>query len=339
MFILHSIFIGFYCNLPAFCQAKDPSSPANPIRDRVDIRDSIARSIPYLEKDGQAWMIGEAEYQDRACVSCHQVPSGAWSLAVSYRAIDWPEQNPGTSLLGDAIEFVSDPKVGRPASWAQLAIAAQSYSESDDGAKSRVAMEKFLPEILKAQQEDGRWRAQGQFPSQRRSIDESDAVITLWMQQALQGESSKEVQAAIKKAQDYVAKTKGDSIEFLAWQLLLEEDSSKKQELATRVMAAQSDNGSFGWSKDGKPTIYATGVALYALSQSAYKLEDAKDVSASQNKAIAYLLREQGPEGYWKDVSENITKRSDESHEYIYQYWSSAWATLGLASAYSTMDR
>ncbi len=41
----------------------------------ADIRKAIKKSLPYLEKDGIAWMQGRISIQNGdACVSCHQVP-------------------------------------------------------------------------------------------------------------------------------------------------------------------------------------------------------------------------------------------------------------------------
>ena len=46
----------------------------------ADIRRAIKKSLPYLEKDGFAWMEGRISIQNGdACVSCHQVPFAVWS--------------------------------------------------------------------------------------------------------------------------------------------------------------------------------------------------------------------------------------------------------------------
>lgn len=39
-----------------------------------EVRAAVARSLPYLEQEGAAWM------KQRACISCHQVPAMLWSL-------------------------------------------------------------------------------------------------------------------------------------------------------------------------------------------------------------------------------------------------------------------
>ena len=53
---------------------------ANDDFNATDIRKAIEKSLPYLEKDGIAWMEGRIPIQNgSACVSCHQVPFGIWS--------------------------------------------------------------------------------------------------------------------------------------------------------------------------------------------------------------------------------------------------------------------
>src|SRR6185295_13124159 len=49
--------------LSAMVWADDPA----PVNDTA-VRDTVSRSLPFLEKEGVAWM------KDRRCMSCHHVP-------------------------------------------------------------------------------------------------------------------------------------------------------------------------------------------------------------------------------------------------------------------------
>lgn len=40
----------------------------------AEIRQGVAKSLPFLETEGLAWM------RDRACITCHQIPAMVWSL-------------------------------------------------------------------------------------------------------------------------------------------------------------------------------------------------------------------------------------------------------------------
>ena len=144
-----------------------PLLATEPVTPRVETRivEALERSVPYLEKDGRAWFEGENIYQEKGCVSCHQVPSGVWSLAHCYISLNSRSRDPGDELLRDAVEFVSDPEIGRPATWAQILIAAKLAKQAPETEVGLFdqAKKNFMPEIIKAQQEDGRCRPKGSF--------------------------------------------------------------------------------------------------------------------------------------------------------------------------------
>ena len=56
------------CSMIAAVQADDPA----PVSDTA-VRDAVSRSLPFLEKEGVAWMEGHG------CMSCHHVPFLLWS--------------------------------------------------------------------------------------------------------------------------------------------------------------------------------------------------------------------------------------------------------------------
>jgi hypothetical protein len=56
------------CSLSAVVWADDPAQ----VNDTA-VRDAVSRSLPFLEKEGVAWM------KDRGCMSCHHVPFLLWS--------------------------------------------------------------------------------------------------------------------------------------------------------------------------------------------------------------------------------------------------------------------
>src|SRR5262249_22538896 len=64
------IFATLFClgSISAAVRADDPA----PVNDAA-VRDAVSRSLPFLEKEGVAWM------KDRHCMSCHHVPFLLWS--------------------------------------------------------------------------------------------------------------------------------------------------------------------------------------------------------------------------------------------------------------------
>src|SRR6476659_2332043 len=64
------IFATLFClgSISAAVRADDPAQ----VNDTA-VRDAVSRSLPFLEKEGVAWM------KDRRCMSCHHVPFLLWS--------------------------------------------------------------------------------------------------------------------------------------------------------------------------------------------------------------------------------------------------------------------
>ena len=51
------------------------------------------------------------------------------------------------------------------------------------------------------------------------------------------------------------------------------------------------------------------------------------------NLAVAYLLEWQQDDGTWLTPSKYTSARESRDRDYIYQYWGTAWASMGLSRA------
>lgn len=280
-------------------------------------------------------MDGEVDIQDgKACVSCHQVPSGIWSQAAVSKTLPGILLDDFSDLLDDAIADVSGPDTGRPAMWSQLMIAATLLPPETSNVL-REAAQTWKDEMLQSQQDDGLWLAKGQFPSQRRPTRESNEVITMWMIRGLKGTlaaQNGEVADAVEKAtQAIVGAQDGISTEWIALRLAmqLEMAPTGKDDYLEMLVSRQQPDGSWGWDTESAGDAYSTGVALFALSH----LPDAPQrVQLAQRKAVEFLLAEQGTDGSWAPPSALFTKRPSESRDYVYNYWATAWAAIGLSA-------
>ena len=298
--------------------------------DRVQITSALEKSAKYLERDGKLWFEGKLPVQERGCVSCHQVPSAIWSLASANRSLNRDPSNEFQSLFSDATDFVANKEFGRPAIWAQLLIS-ESIMRSKPKDDSSELLTRLLPLILESQKEDGSWQAKGQFPYQRRPIGESDAVVTMWMLRAMNSydAGSPNLESSVLRAQNFINLQDGESTEFLAWRVVTGGKTADgvKQDLEN-LISRQNSDGSWGWAKGEAGNAYSTGVALFALLD--------RPIGSQRNtrKAIQYLLQNQLEDGTWPVDSSLISKEgSTESLDYIYKYWSTAWATISLAKA------
>ena len=57
---------------PLSCLAESPPCAE-------EIRSAVAKSLPFLEKEGVAWM------REKACITCHQIPAMVWSFGEAQR--------------------------------------------------------------------------------------------------------------------------------------------------------------------------------------------------------------------------------------------------------------
>lgn len=290
------------------------------------VQSAIARSLPFLAKDGRDWMDGKVEMQDgKKCVSCHYVAFGVWSHEAASLAGVAIDKAKVAKLNADAIDFVNDPKVGRLVTYSHMILANHKPS-----AAAVKQLDDFALRIAKLQEPAGYWKARGQFPSQDRELMESNAVASMW---ALAATKPFEKDAAIAKARKKAmawlsASDTGVSAEWHAWRLIVahlekEQDSGGRREALLKL---QKPDGGWSWLK-GKPSdAYTTGQALYALLTTGTRTDD-----DSANRAVRFLLSSQLEDGTWKVPSELVSAGPDENKDRIYSYWGTAWAVIALS--------
>src|SRR6476619_6341951 len=108
------IFATLFCfgTLSAMVWADDPSPVSN-----TAVRDAVSRSLPFLEKEGVAWM------KDHGCMSCHHVPFLLWShrsaqargfTVDSQKLAGWDEWTRKDSLANRVLFRLRNYDLGRP---------------------------------------------------------------------------------------------------------------------------------------------------------------------------------------------------------------------------------
>ena len=162
----------------------------------ADPRAAIARSLEFIEREGFAWMDGRVPIQDgRGCVSCHHVSYGIWSLREAQRLGIERAGNQIDLLESRAYTFLDEAGC-RAYSCAPLVLAR-------DHAAPRFDVHAMAEMLANLQQDDGRWRARGQFPTQRRPIEESDATATMWSLLAEDSPGAEKAQPSPDVPMDY----------------------------------------------------------------------------------------------------------------------------------------
>jgi hypothetical protein len=283
-------------------------------------RRAIERALPFLERDGDAWMEGRITFQhDHGCVSCHQVGFALWSHREARRA--------GVPVALDRI--------------ANLQARARAYATGNPSDLHPVSSSELLfgggegwgpvaRDTAAQQRADGSWEAGGQFPSQRRPRAESDAVATMWTLLALDGTEAPRLERALAWLR---SSPSGVSNEWHAARLMVEARHGTRATadvVLHRLLEQQNADG--GWSSlAGDPSnAFSTGETLYAL-----RVAGLTPAHPAARRAIAYLLGTQGEDGTWTVPSALFSKERSPSREYVYRYWGTAWATIGLARAWA----
>ena len=163
----------------------------------LQIRQSVERSIGYLQTESAAWL------NQRKCAACHHLPMPLWALGEADRQgylIDKKYLAETTeSLLGNKDKLMAtkvfpnpaDPPDTRPQGRGLnmglpfLAVAVQSLPSLEKGQKQSLKL--IVEEIIKKQQPDGSWEFFGTL--RRPPINESQTTDAAWIIMALEGET------------------------------------------------------------------------------------------------------------------------------------------------------
>ena len=289
--------------------------------DVADVRRSVERSLPFLQKEGVRWI------EERKCVSCHQVPFFLWALREADGRgfeVDEAALDGWTRWAIDQV-FHEAEQDGRAKAASlnvdtiyQLVLGNRSASQHEE---SIDALRELL---LEAQQEDGSFQAQGQLPGQRRDERETDRVSTLWAALALAPVGDR-AERAYCTARDHG----GETTEWLATQILARralESKRRAEPCVSVLLERQNADGGWGWKCGEASDAMATGQALYAIGQRG----DPRTRDAV-SRAWCFLVETQGEDGSWSVPSTLSSKGGAAAPTSI--YWGSAWAVIGLAKS------
>lgn len=289
------------------------------------VRATIEKSLPYLDTAGQEWI------DKRKCISCHRISFMTWGYREASRrgfAVDGDKLQERLTWSFDTTISPDKSKPDacnkNPDGIGQLLIGHTAAPFALTAEQS----EKFVAALIKVQKEDGSWKPEGQLPGQKRPIEETTQVSTMWNLIGLaQVASTEPIQKSREKGIAFLSTAKpGKSTEWYAAQLVLqvqEKKEDKVAELIKELKTLQHDDGGFGWLTADPSDALGTGQALYALLVAGVKADD-----PAVAKAIQFLTTTQEENGSWQ-VKGTKANRKDKIEETA-TYWGTAWATIAL---------
>jgi squalene-hopene/tetraprenyl-beta-curcumene cyclase len=297
----------------------------------AQVRATVAKSLPFIEREGVAWMEG------KKCQSCHQTSFMVWSLNRSAAsglpvesaklaewnvwAIDWQHMAAKEKLAAGEKSILC----GSSDTVSQLLLGRATAGS--DGEPAWVAT--FAECLAACQNADGSWNAGGQLPSQKRPKRETQEVSTMWAILALCSvkDDAGAFTPKIAQAREWLgSETVGRSSEWWATSLLVERaigDSAKANGLRKSLLEKQHADGGWGWLVDDESDALGTGIVLYALSRDGIEPTD-----PGVAKARAFLAQTQREDGSWAVKGTKENKKNNVENTSV--FWGTCWAAIGL---------
>ncbi len=280
------------------------------------VRSAVARSLPLLRAQGEAWI------EEHGCVSCHHVPFLIWS----HNAAHDQGLEVDVAALGAWTDWAlekTDRYDNKNLDGMHQLILGRSNSAAAAGDRFTSVGER----LLSRQQEDGSWHAAGQLPEQRRPETETDRATTIWSLLALDSlsYSTDSVVASWGRLQDSL-ETEGreTSQELVALRMVVEHElgnAGRAERWQLEVLELQNPDGGWGWLREDASDALATGQTLYALARVGVGSEH-----PAVRRAQRFLIDSQHDDGSW-EVATTLRHPSDPE---ISSYWGTGWAAVGM---------
>lgn len=308
----------------------------------TEVRAAVARALPILQRSAANFVA------QRACVSCHHNSLAVLTLRmarqrgfdIDSKTLDAVEARTFRGLrnanaFDDAAQVasLSDPTPND----SYLLMAARSAGVPRD-----LTTGVYARRIARWQREDGHWITSDFRPPHSSSVFTATATAVRALQAYLPLESSAERENAVRRAREWLIRTRPQSTEDAAFRLMglvWAGGSSEETGVVGRdLIERQRADG--GWPQLPRydSDAYSTGEALYALREAGVSTTD-----PVWRKGLKFLVSTQARDGTWR-VRTRMISPATVSPEYFttgfpyrkdefLSYAGSCWAVMALMSA------
>jgi squalene-hopene/tetraprenyl-beta-curcumene cyclase len=302
------------------------------------VRRAVARSTAFLEKEGVVWM------KKQQCASCHHIPVMVWALnEVRNRGYRINEKALGevTSWAlaeGNQAQVFPDLPLDKKRSETDylgpLLMALGVGTSKDRDVAVEKARHRLLAHAVSQQGKDGSWHANS---GGRPPVHASRDVQTSWLLLAMSDPgAAKSTKDPWKSQREAAARwlsrnPPADSHQALAMRLLVYQRLGKPRgdtrPLLESLRRQQNEDGGWSQTRKMKSDAFATGLALYVLSE-----QKAKGVDEAVRRAQAFLIKTQQSDGSWPMTSRPAEPPPPGPARDLrpIRYLGTAWATIGL---------
>ena len=204
---------------------------------------------------------------------------------------------------------------------------------TDEGRLSESDWQALAERGISTQAGDGSWPRHGSMANQlRESGIETDAITVNWSVLALS--SVPQPSIATVSARDLALRwlddaSAGESLEWWVSRLIVESElgggGNSPVSLQKTVIELQQDDGGWGWVQGQTSDPFSTGLALYGLLRTGLGADH-----GAIDHGVQFLLDRQREDGSWETPSVLSSQDPNDRKDYVYEFWGSTWATLGL---------
>lgn len=299
-----------------------------------DLESAVQKGLDFIAKDAVKWK------NDHQCVSCHHAALTVWSMHEAKRAgrsVDEAVLAEMTKWMAESGEGKSSQQrpEGRPKAINTKALyfALALGSDPNPDPVSQEGLKKMLKTVKEDQLEDGSWQA---WPETRPPFfggsDDSMTGIAILAASVSEAEQMRTVR---DRGVRWMTETKSDddpqslALRLLIW-LRVGKPREECDQLAHKISSRQREDG--GWSQAPEMTsdAWATGQALYALSNAGWKPEN-----STIERGRGFLIRTQLEDGSWPMTSRPTKPGSPGSTNLVPIIGGgSAWGVMGLVRSF-----